>query len=178
MNFLIFFFNTESFFGGPPRAIDWYTRTFYAYHDKYLSLRVFVGKDQATANALLVLFPDRFITVWYNDPKAPAHLQLNRTTTSTSTTTVQESFLGQCNSERFYYQFWLADEETKDKMRDVWIQKQNRWKFWGWWRRKDRVRCQSTRALAMKEVLRRLFGVSWEPPQASNAVPSTLSWNL
>jgi len=168
-------FSQESFFGGPPKAIDWYTRTFYAYHDKYLSLGVFVGKDQATANALLVLFPDRFITVWYNDPKAPAHLQLNRASTSN---TAQKSFLGQCNSERFYYQFWLADEETKEKMRDVWIQKQNRWKLWGWWRRKDRVRCQSTRALAMKDVLRRPFGDGWEPPQASIDVPSTLSWDL
>ena len=172
-------FGKETFFGGPPKAIDWYTRTFYAYHDKYLSLGVFVGKDQATANALLVLFPDRFITVWYNDPKAPAHLQLNRAaTTTTTTTTVQQSFLGQCNSERFYYQFWLADEETKEKMRDVWIQKQNRWKLWGWWRRKDRVRCQSTRVLAMKDVLRRPFGDDWEPPQASIDVPSTPTWVL
>jgi hypothetical protein len=116
------------------------------------------------------------MTVWYNDPKAPAHLQLNRA--ATTTTSVQKSFLGQCNSERFYYQFWLADEETKEKMRDLWIQKQNRWKLWGWWRRKDRVRCQSTRALAMKDVLRRRFGDGWEPPQASIAVPSTLSWDL
>ena len=166
-------FVTETFFGGPPKAIDWYTRTFYAYHDKFLSLCVFVGKDQATANALLVLFPDHFITVWYNDPKAPAHLQLNRSATS-----VRKSFLGQCNSERSYYQFWLADEETKEKMRDMWIQKQNRWKLWGWWRWKDRVRCRSTRALAMKEVLRRPFGDGWEPPQAAIEVPSTLSWDL
>ena len=172
---------TGTFFGGPPKAIDWYTRTFYAYHDKYLSLGVFIGKDQATANAILVLFPDRFITVWYNDPKAPAHLQvqLNRDDPApTTTTTVQKSFLGQCNSERFYYQFWLADEETKEKMRDVWMQKQNRWKLWGWWRRKDRIRCQSTRALAMKEVLTRRFGDGWEPPQASVDVPLSLSWDL
>ena len=159
-----------SFFGGPPKAIDWYTRTFYAYHDKYLSLDVFIGKDQAIANALLVLFPDRFITVWYNDPIAPAHLQLNRT--------VQESFLGQCDSERAYYQFWLADEGTQDRMRDMWIRKQDRWRWWGWWRPKDRMRCQSTRALAMKGVLRRPFGAGWQPPQASLVVPSTLYWDL
>ena len=159
----------ESFFGGPPKAIDWYARTFYAYHNKYLSLDIFIGKDQATANALLVLFPERFITVWYNDPKAPAHLHLNRTP--------QQSFLGQCNSERVYYQFWLTDEETQDKMRDIWIRKQNRWRLWGWWRPKDRMRCQSTTALAMKQVLRRRFGAGWEPPRASIAVPMTLSWD-
>ncbi|KAF8805188.1 hypothetical protein BYT27DRAFT_7192905 [Phlegmacium glaucopus] len=162
-------FSQGSFFGGPPKAINWYTRAFYAYHDKYLSLDIFIGKDQATANALLVLFPDRFITVWYNDPIAPAHLQLNRT--------VQESFLGQCNSERVYYRFWLADEETQDKMRDMWLRKQDRWKWWGWWRPKDRMRCQSTRVLAMKEVLRRLFGTGWEPPHASIPVPATLNWD-
>ena len=30
------FFSVESFLGGPPKAINWYTRTFYAYHNKYL----------------------------------------------------------------------------------------------------------------------------------------------
>jgi hypothetical protein len=126
------FFLAGSFFGGPPKAIDWYTRTFYTYHDNYLSLNVFIGKDQATANSLLFLFPNRFITVWYNDPIAPAHPQLNRTTD-------QQNFLGQCHSERVYYQFWLADEEMQDKMRDVWIGKQDRWRWWGWWRPRDRV---------------------------------------
>jgi len=100
-----------------------------------------------------------------------SHLQLNRTT-------AQQSFLGQCNSERVYYQFWLADGKTQDKMRDVWIRKQDRWMLWGWWRPKDRVRCQSTRTLAMKEVLKRLFGAGWEPPRASITIPSTLNWDL
>jgi hypothetical protein len=128
----------------------------------YKSLR-----SRPTTNALLLLFPDNFITVWYNDPIAPARLQLNRTD--------QQSFLGQCNSERVYYQFWLADEETQDKMRDMWIRKQDRWKMRGWWRPKDRMRCQLTTALAMKEVLRRPFGASWKAPHASLTVPSTLS---
>jgi hypothetical protein len=39
------------------------------------------------------------------------------------------------------------------------------------------VRCQSTKALAIKEALRR-FGDGWEPPRASIPIPSTLDWDL
>ncbi|KAF6761029.1 hypothetical protein DFP72DRAFT_30509 [Ephemerocybe angulata] len=49
-----------SFFGGSPDAIEWYASTFYAYHDHYLSMGYFVGKDQTFINSILLLFPERF----------------------------------------------------------------------------------------------------------------------
>ncbi|KAF9459172.1 hypothetical protein BDZ94DRAFT_1199971, partial [Collybia nuda] len=82
-----------SFFGGAPPALEWYTRTFYAYHDYYISTRPplsgpspghpharpatgagkeegegyppfhFVGKDQTLINALFMMYPQRFFTV-------------------------------------------------------------------------------------------------------------------
>ena len=42
----------------------------------------------------------------------------------------------------------------------------------------ETVRCQSNKALAMKEVFEEVFGDGWEPPQASIDVLSTLSWDL
>ncbi|KAF8161545.1 hypothetical protein B0H34DRAFT_841064 [Crassisporium funariophilum] len=89
-----------SFFGGTPKAIEWWARTYYTYHNHYLSLDVFVGKDHSLINALLLLFPSRFITVYPSDASAPAHLALARKP--------GQAPLGLCGAERFYYQFWLA----------------------------------------------------------------------
>ncbi|KAF8161543.1 hypothetical protein B0H34DRAFT_841050 [Crassisporium funariophilum] len=89
-----------SFFGGTPKAIEWWARTYYTYHNHYLSLDVFVGNDHSLINALLLLFPSRFITVYPSDPSAPAHLALVRKP--------GQAPLGLCGAERFYYQFWLA----------------------------------------------------------------------
>ncbi|KAF8160051.1 hypothetical protein B0H34DRAFT_427668 [Crassisporium funariophilum] len=66
-------FSEGSFFGGSPSAIAWWSRTFYAYHDHWLSQGMFVGKDQTIYNALFFLFSERMITVWVYDPDSPAH---------------------------------------------------------------------------------------------------------
>ena len=78
------------------------------YLDHYLSSEFFVGKDQTLINALVLLFPERFITVWYNDPDTPAHLAKGDGT-----------FLGQCSNEWFYCQFWLSDVNTRVHARFV-----------------------------------------------------------
>ena len=109
-------------------------------------------------NALFLLFPDRFITVWMNDPIAPAHAGL--------LPILDEGYLGSCGSEWYYYQFWLADERTRAEMRELWLG-WLRWKEWTWWR--ERQRCRVTRVLGMKGALERRFGFGWTPPFAEVA---------
>jgi hypothetical protein len=150
-------FSEGSFFGGTFQAIDWFYRVYYAYHDHYLSLEIFIGKDQSLVNSLFFLFPERFFTVWPNDPEAPAHIALNRTSP-------EQSSLGQCGSLWYYYQFWLADSTTQDAMRNLWIEDAKRWHWWGWWRAVDATRCQETRLLALTDVLKRRLGAGWHPP--------------
>lgn len=157
-----------NFFGGAPSAIEWWARAYYAYHDNYLSFEIFIGKDEALTNALIILFPERFITVWYNDPQAPAHLALKQTRPD-------QSFLGQCGSEWFYYQFWLADQQEKYAMREQWLRKVHGWLLWGWWR--DKTRCRETRLLTMREVLTRTFSTGWKPPGRRVKVPESLQWS-
>ncbi|KDR69864.1 hypothetical protein GALMADRAFT_77116 [Galerina marginata CBS 339.88] len=162
-------FSEGSFFGGTPAAIDWFARTFYAYHDHYLSLEIFIGKDISLINTLFFLFPEHFITVWHNDPDAPAHLALHRTDP-------EDSFLGQCGSAWHYYQFWLSDTSTKEAMRDLWIRNATRWRLWGWWRSVDKTRCQDTRVLGVVDVLKRQLGAGWRAPGRMVNVPDKLNW--
>ncbi|KAJ7459706.1 hypothetical protein FB451DRAFT_958551, partial [Mycena latifolia] len=71
---LIISLPTCSFFGGLLRIVAWCSM-FYAYHDYYLAVGMFVGKDQTLINALL-LFPSRLIGMWLDDPLARAHADL------------------------------------------------------------------------------------------------------
>ncbi|KIK05858.1 hypothetical protein K443DRAFT_328132 [Laccaria amethystina LaAM-08-1] len=146
-------FSKGSFFGGSPASISWWSNAYYAYHNYYLTLGLFVGKDQTLINALFLLFPDRFITVWMYDPIAPAHAGL--------VPVFDQGYLGSCGSEWYYYQFWLADERTRVEMRELWLGS-SRWKEWTWWR--ERQRCRVTRVLGMKGALERRFGFGWTPP--------------
>jgi len=85
-------FSEGTFFGSTPGTIEWYCKTFYRYHDHYISTPPigfslksttphhhphvkppadggtyppfhFVGKDQTLINALMFLYPHRFFTV-------------------------------------------------------------------------------------------------------------------
>lgn len=126
---------------------------FYAYHNYYLSLGLFVGKDQTLINSLFLLFPERIITVWYRDLLAPAHSGVN--------SLPDEGFLGACGGEWWYYQFWLSGGVERDEMSETWIKRpsQNTWK---WWR--SRQKCRLTGVLALQDLLQRQFGKSWKPP--------------
>ncbi|KAJ7164558.1 hypothetical protein C8R43DRAFT_233099 [Mycena crocata] len=141
-------FSEGSFFGGSPSTIAWWRRTFYAYHDHYLRLDLFVGKDQTLINAILLLFPSRVIAVWLDDPEAPAH------------TGVDEGALGNCGAEWFYYQFWLARPDQRQAMHRIW-EGSTRWS-WNWWR--QRQPCKITRVSSLKTLLQRQFGSDWQPP--------------
>ncbi|KAJ7758556.1 hypothetical protein DFH07DRAFT_741680 [Mycena maculata] len=144
-------FSEGSFFGGSPRTVAWWRRTYYAYHDHYLHLGQFVGKDQTLINAIFLLFPSRIIAVWLDDPDAPGHKSLPL---------IEDGALGNCGAEWFYYQFWLAQPAEQKAMHELW-DTDSRWS-WDWWRK--RQECRVTRVSAMKDLLQRRFGHDWEPP--------------
>ncbi|KAF7346145.1 hypothetical protein MSAN_01841300 [Mycena sanguinolenta] len=141
-----------SFFGGSPSTVAWWRYTFYAYHDHYLNLDLFVGKDQTLINAIFLLFPSRVIAVWIDDPDAPAHKGI--------LPVVDDSSLGNCGGDWFYYQFWLATPSERQSMREIWASNA-RWS-WAWWR--ERQECRVTRISSIKDLLKRRFGDDWEPP--------------
>ncbi|KAF8161504.1 hypothetical protein B0H34DRAFT_382450 [Crassisporium funariophilum] len=154
-----------SFFGGSPSTVAWWARTFYAYHDHYLSKGMFVGKDQTLFNALFFLFSERIVTVWVYDPEAPAHDGMVHAIT--------RGYLGSCGPEWYYYQFWLSDRKTRDEMRQIWLENDREPENARWW--KVKVPCRLTGVLALRDILRRTYGNSWEPPVPTIDTPPR-SW--
>jgi hypothetical protein len=126
---------------------------FYAYHNAYLDYQFFVGKDQTLINALAILFPSRFITVWLNDPAAPAQQDFRPLH--------GESALGSCGPQWFYYQWWLASEHERATISRLWT-KEWRWS-WDWWRKGNS--CKMTRVLPMQRMLEARFNTGWTPPK-------------
>jgi hypothetical protein len=148
-----------SFFGGPPNALDWFTRVYYAYHDHYLSFEIFIGKNQALINSLLFLFPKRFLTVWANQPYDGS-----------------EKAIGQCGANlRFYYEFWLAGSEERRAMVDLWIREASAWRWWGWWNRIDKTPCVTREVLGMETVIRSNLGTEWKPPGRTVEIPEKVT---
>lgn len=127
---------TGSFFGGTPSTISWWRDLYFTYHDYYLSQDVFVGKDRTLMNALFLLHPKRIISVWLLDPSPPSShpgtdksaLSLPRIKRSLFGTG-KDTPLGLCGSTWFYYQFFLASAEEREKMRHLWG---NSWGFKPW----------------------------------------------
>ena len=148
----------------------WWARTFYAYHDYYVSKRFFVGKDQTVFNSILVLFNDRIITVWVFDQKAPA---ANNRLGFQSLKFFQRrsSVLGICGLEWHYYQFWLSNRQTRDEMRKIWMdqEKEPQNEDPRWWKMK--MQCRFTRVLAVNALLKRSFGEDWKPPIPTLPIP-------
>jgi hypothetical protein len=60
-----------SLFGGTPHALDWFLDIYFSYMYYYLEKGLFIGKDQSIMNTLFILYPERFITIWNRDPRAP-----------------------------------------------------------------------------------------------------------
>ncbi|KAJ7164683.1 hypothetical protein C8R43DRAFT_878995 [Mycena crocata] len=149
------YFSEASFFGGSPRTISWWRDVYYAYHDHYLRLGMFVGKDQNLIHALFLLFPSRIIGVWLDDPEAPAHKKLGALE--------HEGFLGTCGENWFYYQWWIATASARNSMNKIW-ESVERWS-WGGWR--QRHECRMTRVVAIEDLLHRQFGDDWVPPASS-----------
>ncbi|KAM6502828.1 hypothetical protein JOM56_002805 [Amanita muscaria] len=162
-------FSQGSFFGGTPSAMQWFSQTFYAYHDHYLSKSLFVGIDQNVFNTLFLLFPDKFIAMDYSDVPL-----------------MDIDLYGACCWRWWYYHFWLGDEEGGEKVREMWRDKlkdvkegkgdlkseQAKLKVWEdtWWRvfwREDLVpsRERSAPVRLMTTLLRKQFGRTWTPPK-------------
>ena len=164
-----------SFFGGQADAIAWWRKTYFAYvlpnsltqksgvtnsfvifryHDYYIFKRKkFAGKDQTVFTTLFLLFPERFITVWQFDRKAPQYLG------------VREGPLGSCGGTWWYYQFFVSDQSDQEKMRDIWTPDRHD-RTNSKWRITSRE-CRLTRVLPIRDVLDRAFGVYWTPPKAT-----------
>ena len=141
----------------------WWARTFYAYHDYYVSKRLFVGKDQTVFNSILVLFNERIITVWVNDPKAPAADKSWRFKYWTKS-------LGSCGDEWFYYQFWLSNRQTRDEMGKIWLEFDRQPQNTRWWKKKI-SQCRLTRVLTLSSLLKRTFGEEWRAPIPTLDIP-------
>jgi len=116
---------------------------------------LFVGKDQTVFNSIILLYSSRMITVWLNDLQAPAHKGLIHG--------IDAGTLGKCGSEWYYYEFFLADAFTRQRMREIWTDESD--STWSWW--KSRQSCRVTRLLSMAELLTRQFGSKWTPPEAT-----------
>lgn len=133
-----------SFFGGSPSAAQWWSKTFYAYHDYYLSLSYFVGKDQTVFNALFFLFPKRFIAVYYGDMPY-----------------IDQGNYGACGYGWWYYHFWFGEEEGRRRDREGWLSGlATGWKLW-----RERVSCTLAPIVPMQEMLQGRFGWGWTPPE-------------
>ncbi|KAF8190900.1 hypothetical protein BJ912DRAFT_1100183 [Pholiota molesta] len=165
-------YTETSFFGGPPAAVDWWARAFYAYHDHFLALELFVGKDQALANTLALLFAPRLLTVWANDPRAPAHVAL---LSSSPGRTPAQSFLGQCGAEWFYYQFLMASEAERERMRERWVAEAGGW--WGWWSARHTEPCRGRGAGHERGAADAVWG-GVEFAGGGGAGPGSVSWRL
>jgi len=155
-------FVDSSFFGGMTSTVFWWEKYFYAYHDFYLDqVRTFVGKDVSLVNSLMLLHPERVITVWHNDLQSPARVY------TSPKPGLKDLILGDCGDPRRYFQFFLASESEQDANRKMWDRTWN-WRFWDverWFRQRES--CRVTRLLPMEWLLRRPFGDTWRSPEGS-----------
>ncbi|KAF8647122.1 hypothetical protein AX16_006954 [Volvariella volvacea WC 439] len=164
-----------SFFGGSPQSLRWWRTTFYAYHDQYLSQGSFIGRASLIENALFLLFPDHIISVWANDPSAPAaSTVLSDPETSDMrldalSTRAQTGMLGNCGpQEQLYYQFFFSSPSSIHQMRQMWNRDASPLLPWNWsWGQRNNVirgSCRITRVAWMKDLLARRFGQDWVSP--------------
>ncbi|KAF5371139.1 hypothetical protein D9758_004256 [Tetrapyrgos nigripes] len=173
-----------SFLGGQPSAISWFREIYYTYHNAWLAEAMFVGVDQDLFSAIMLLYSHRFITVWLTDPEAPArhHTSVPEAAGSSD----RWSPLGACGAHWYYYEWFLSDGETRDKMRDKWIGQieepqnqpvQGNWD--GWW--KGSNACRLTNLIWLQQLLKRELGDSWITPEATlanleNPKPKNIKW--
>ena len=129
-----------------------------SYHDYYIfKLNKFAGKDQVVFGGIFMIYPKRFITVWQidwefegwkNTPWRP---------------------LGECGGVWWYYQFFLASDSERERMRMIWTPSyRTSPKF------PDRPpavdgeetdECRVSRILWINGLMDRKWGSEWEPPR-------------
>ncbi|KAJ3487741.1 hypothetical protein NLJ89_g11686 [Agrocybe chaxingu] len=157
-----------SFFGGTPKAVTWFSRTLYSYHDYYISLGFFAGKDQNLYNAVIFLFPSRFITVWHGDPDSPAQGGM-------PPNALMRGRLGACGPEWYYYQWWLSDKHSREEMRKYWMEHDREPSEAKWWKIR-RIPCRMALLRGMEDVLKSTFGNDWTPPARTIGLRPTRMW--
>ena len=123
------------------------------YHDYYLFKRnAFVGKEQNLYNSLFLLFPERFITVWQYDNKAPEYVGL------------ADAPLGSCGGTWWYYQFFVSNKRDQAKMKSIWSPAEPVPSKFNPAVPKTSTECRMTRLLDMESVIKRRHGLFWKPP--------------
>ena len=128
---------------------------FYAYHDHYLSKGIFVGKDQTLINALLLLFPHRFLTLW---ARTSLEHRLNG----------MKFEAGMCGPHWYFYEFVLANGAERGKMNRRWAEEMKVWQtFKVKWLKLGGPSCTPTRALPMDRALRMGLGSDWRAPDTT-----------
>ena len=120
-----------------------------SYHDYYIfKLNKFAGKDQVVYNGLFMLYPKHFITVWQYDWRYELF------------SNAPEGPLGECGGTWWYYQFFLASDAERERMRRVWTPSYRIFL-------KSLVpskACRVSRVLWMDNVMRIKWGNKWQPP--------------
>ena len=163
-------FSHSSLFGGKLSAVSWYKSVFYAYHNAYISPARgphFVGKDESVMNAIMLLFPERFITVWAKNPNPQLVDEAYPTDHLPS-----ELPLGTCGNPSTFYQFFLASSPARDIMIENFKTDTSIWHNWPWkWKPMEwfhhRNNCQLPKTLGMIYVLKNTFGKGWQSPDSS-----------
>ncbi|KAG6917245.1 hypothetical protein DXG01_003277 [Tephrocybe rancida] len=160
-------FSEGSLFGSTPSGIEWFTKTFYNAHDRYINTTPpsrhphaglgtdtassppfhFVGKDQTLINTLLVRYPSRFIGVL--SPSRTYLLPL--TSVVAQVRAAISEFFGPKDhptacGDWYYYQWWLAAPGERERAREM-----------GW----ERCRKTGTGVIKVDELLGGLFGSRW-----------------
>ncbi|KAF9498080.1 hypothetical protein BDN71DRAFT_434834 [Pleurotus eryngii] len=154
-----------SFFGGSPKAISWYARTFYAQHDKYLANGIFVGKDQTVINAIMFLHANKFVSVWVGQPpylldtqpSLPPPISLSPPLASDSDAATAMTLLQRpriypplsriflpplsvpqtyCGPEWYHYEFFLASPSERSFMLALWGNIRDSKMRGAWWGRR------------------------------------------
>ncbi|KZV95185.1 hypothetical protein EXIGLDRAFT_766451 [Exidia glandulosa HHB12029] len=97
-----------SLFGGKPKALEWWLDAYFSYMRYYLSEGHFIGNDQSIMNALFMLYPERFITVWNRDPRAPSSPGLSH-----------YGGLGYCGDPWYYYISWMGKDVERKRMNAI-----------------------------------------------------------
>ncbi|KZS94084.1 hypothetical protein SISNIDRAFT_410501 [Sistotremastrum niveocremeum HHB9708] len=135
-------YSIGSFFGGQLDGISWYSKQYYHALNHYFNEGHFVGKDQTVINAIFMLFPSHFISIWPSNPEyAP---------------------LGACGNRWYYHQFFLASDSERSNMRSIW---RSQWLTNLWTHGLEAfIQCRAVSSEDMTSLLRKRFGSDWNSP--------------
>lgn len=112
-------------------------------------------------NGLFMLFPARFVTVWYHDDDLRSADALNPEAQN------QLAGRGICASEWYYYHFWLSNSQAQDRLRRVWDEQKSHsiwWRIKQWFSSTPIHSCQVAPTRTVAELFHKAFGNGWLHP--------------